>query len=355
MPRAAFRIARRAQGRRVARLALLLALSVGVACGGKKDELIVKTGGAALDDEKIEKDPLALLPSGAIGISYLDAQQMFASPFGQQLLTVLRARLPVPASAGFDPARDLTHVYAGLYSMTGVDVAAVVVGSFDRAKIEAAADGTQQTPLGAPLVKTSYAGRTLFTSLNIGFSVLTSHLLLVGNEVGIRRALDRVQEGRVSRNLPKWMEQLLATPEAPMISGFDFKEHPVTGALTGKLPFLGGASSVRMVGNFKAPGINFAGSVTYPDDAAATQGSAQLRNSYDALHSITAWAQLFHLDINNPITQFDTQAVGPEAQFVAGIDGAGATSLINLLAMALNLSGPPTTVEATTSAPVGQP
>ncbi len=52
------------------------------------------------------------------------------------------------------------------------------------------------------MVKSSYAGRSLYTAGNMGFTVLTQKTLLFGNDTGIRRALDRIQEGRAKRQQP---------------------------------------------------------------------------------------------------------------------------------------------------------
>jgi hypothetical protein len=108
-----------------------------VACS-KKEEIIVESAdGAELSAAQIDQDPLALLPSGAIGVFRVDAPQLFASEFGQRMNRLVSARVPVPPSAGFDPARDLSVLHIGLYSMQGADFAVVATGNFDPAAIEA--------------------------------------------------------------------------------------------------------------------------------------------------------------------------------------------------------------------------
>ena len=133
---------------------------------------------------------MALLPGSAVGIAYVDAKKALASPFGARLLAVTERRMPLPPAAGFDPKRDLEALWVGLYSMQGADVAGVAIGTFDRQKIEAAADGTQKTPLGVPVTKTTYSGRALYVAGDTGFTVLTSRVALFGNDVGVRRAVD---------------------------------------------------------------------------------------------------------------------------------------------------------------------
>ncbi len=134
------------------------------------EDVIVQTGAgkeaSALD---LDKEPLALLPGNVVGIASVDAAQLVASPFGGRLLALLNQRLPIPPSAGFEPARDLTHLYLGLYSMQGADLSGVALGKFDKAKIEAAVNGVEKTPQGVPIAKRQYAGRTLYTAAGFCF------------------------------------------------------------------------------------------------------------------------------------------------------------------------------------------
>src|SRR5688572_24645048 len=111
----------------------LLASVAGVALSltgcAKQEDVIVHTGeGKAKSAVEIDADALALLPGGAITVGVLDAQALFASQFGDKLLEVSRRRAPVPDAAGFDPKRDLSKVYFGVYSMQGADVCGVALG-----------------------------------------------------------------------------------------------------------------------------------------------------------------------------------------------------------------------------------
>jgi hypothetical protein len=339
--------------RRRAALALSLALSVAAACGGGKEEVIVKTGGSGPDAAAIDRDPLALLPSRALGVTVIDCEQLYASPFGKDILALIRSRVPLPPSAGFEPQRDLKHLYVGTYTMSGLDTVGVAVGSFDRDKIAAAANGTEKSPIGFAVVKSRYAERDVVTSGNVGFVVLTERTALFGNETGIRRALDRLQEGRVVRAVPAWMDQLLATQKAPIISGFALKDNTLSNAVRRELPFLGEAETVRVLGNFAEPGLNFAGAITYADAKHAEAGAGQLRQRYSELATITAFTQWFGLD--NPIKTFEARAEDRQASFVAGIDGPGVVRLLGLVAQLTGMQGTPTTIQATESKPVGAP
>ena len=98
-------------------------------CGGNND-VIVKTGAdKKLTDTQIDGDPVALLPSNAVGIAYVDAKKALASPFGARILAVAERRMPLPPTAGFEPKRDLEALWIGLYSMQGADVAGVAIGT----------------------------------------------------------------------------------------------------------------------------------------------------------------------------------------------------------------------------------
>src|SRR4249920_1351254 len=109
------------------RRATLLGLAwLGLTLAGcpKSEDVIVHTGqGKAKTTVEIDADPLALLPGGAITVGVLDAQALFGSQFGDKLLEVAKRRAPVPEAAGFEPKRDISKVYFGVYSMQGADVA----------------------------------------------------------------------------------------------------------------------------------------------------------------------------------------------------------------------------------------
>ena len=85
-----------------------LALSLALSHCAKKQDVIVSSGeGKALGDQAIDADPIALLPGNAVGVYTLDAKALVASPFGARLVSIAKARSPLPDSSGFDPGRDL--------------------------------------------------------------------------------------------------------------------------------------------------------------------------------------------------------------------------------------------------------
>jgi len=331
----------------VARLtaALLLALVALTGCA-KKQEVVAQTAAdKELTAREIDDDPLALLPGGAIGLFYVDTQKLFASEFGQKVLAMARARSPLPESAGFDPARDLQSAYIGSYSMQGVDVAAVLTGAFDREKIEKAAESTEQTALGAPVVKSTYAGRTLYTARNVGFVVLTPRTVLAGTETGIRRALDRIKEGRAKRQLPEWMSKLLTTPNASIAGGVDLRSQPVSDAARAQLPFLNDLETARILGNFEPPGLNFAGTLTYTDEAAAARGAEAVRQLHETLQSYRFLMAI--IGIAQPVQKLEAEAQGKDTRFVVGLEGQAIVRLLDKAEQFLGLPSSSEPVPAT--------
>jgi hypothetical protein len=285
------------------------------------------------------------LPGGAVGVISADAKALFASRFGQRLAVMASA--PIPPAAGFEPTRDLDRLAVGIYSMQGADFAIVATGRFNKASIEAAADGTQTTPLGAPLVKSSYADRPVYTSKNVGFVVLTERTVLLGNETGIRRALDRIKEGRVNRSLPDGFDELAETPNAPVVAVFDLRAQVMSDAVRGHLPFVAGLETARMLGNFQDPGVNIAGTLTYPDSAQAEAGTQSLR-------SLASNAQAFGWLINlvgipQPITKLEAETNDRDSKFVAALDGNAVAELIDRGARTLGLPVQPKVIPATLS------
>lgn len=266
-------------GRRAWAAALLCGLLAAGAggCGGANENLVL-VGGEPVDAATIDRDPLALLPSGIVMLGYLDAAALFQSSLGGEVSSVIQQLLPIGPESNFVPSRDVTRVYGGLYAMQGADFCAVLQGNFDVEAIRRSAESRAVTVLGAPLVKSRYAGNDLYTAGNIGFVVLTSHTVLTGNETGMRRALDRMRLGKLTRSVPAWMVDLTATRGAAFALAGDLTGQPAVASAAQQVPFLGGLRYVRVIGNFLPPGVNYAGTLTYSDPDAAAGGAVALRN-----------------------------------------------------------------------------
>lgn len=312
-------------------LVLALGLSLGaMSCSKKQDVVVEAADRVSIDPAEIDRDPLALLPGGAIGLARIDAPAFFHSSFGQRLKAIADARIPLPKSAGFVPERDLSTLYVGVYSMQGVDSVVVAKGVFHPDAIEHAADGTTMTPLGAPLVKTTYAKRTLYVSRNVGFVVLTEHTVLLGDETGIRRALDRLSEGRAEHSTPKWAENVLSTPNAAVAAAVDMTKQAPAEAVSKNLAFLSGMKTARIVGNFESPGMNFAGTLTYPDAQAAQSACTAIQQVHRTISSYSFFMSL--AGISNPIQRLEVQPSENDAKFVVVVEGRSIEWALNQVA-----------------------
>jgi hypothetical protein len=260
--------------------ALLLALTHGAwitGCGATGDTFVL-IGGEKIDTALVDRDPIALLPSGVILMGYLDALAMFRSTWGTDVAKVITSLLPLGPESNFSPERDVTRIYSGLYSMQGADFCAVIQGSFDANAIRRAADARAITIAGAPLVKTRYADNDIYTAGNIGFVVLTAHTALTGNETGIRRALDRLRLGKRQRSVPAWMVDHILTKGADMAFAGDLSSQAIVNVAAQRYALLGDLRTVRGVGTFRPPGLNFAGTLTYGSAQTASSAAASLNN-----------------------------------------------------------------------------
>lgn len=325
-----------------ARVLGLLALCSGLTLGAcaKKDDVVVQTGaGKELSSTAIDADALALLPPNAVGVLTVDAKALFASSFGARILSITEARSPLPRAAEFEPRRDLDRVHLGVYSMQGADIAGVALGRFKPDKLAKAAEENARTPTGAPVTKSEYAGRALYTSRGIGFTVLTERTLLFGNETGIRRALDRIHEGRARRQLPKWMAEMLENKSAPLAGGADLTSQPLPAAAREQLAFVDGLKTLSLLGNFEEPGLNLAGTLTYADADAAGRGADNLKQLHGRLSGYAPFMAL--LGFPQPVRTLEARAEKEQVKFVAGVDGAAVAVLLEKAESYLAAMGAP--------------
>lgn len=273
--------------------------AVVVACGGSGANQPPPTLASAsasssaagpMTPDTLEKDPLALFPSGALGMFALDAKAFYASQSaGPAAAQLAEKYFPIGSECGFSASKDLDRVTGGFYSMQGADVLATLTGRFDDAKIAAAAQAKTKLNTGGVVVASQYAGRTMYTVADAGFVVLTPHLVLAGTKTTIKRALERIADRKLAHDAPAWMLQTLATPNAAAALAIDTKGMPLTG-FTGGFPLKGtdGMTAVRLLANFQPPGMHVAGAATYVDEAHAKTGAEGLK----ALSTSTAFTVL---------------------------------------------------------------
>lgn len=296
----------------------LLVAAGWVGCS-KEPDVVAYTPAEKKAEPAIDADPLALLPSGMLGLVSLDLKPLLAASFGGELVALAERFAPLPRSAEFDPKRDVDRLIVASYSMQGVDYVGVARGRFKPAAIEAAAKSGEPSPLGAPVTQSTYAGRSVATVQDAAFAVLSQRTVLFGNPTALQRALDRIQEGHVERTLPTWLEKLLATPKAPIVAALDLAGQPAPDALRRQLGFLEGLETARVVGNYDPPGVNLAGTLTYGDAGAAQRGTESLNRMQDLLTHYE-WV-LKALGVGRPLERLEAQPREKETTFVVAING----------------------------------
>jgi len=264
------------------------------ACGGNKDG----EGAKNADKEPSMDDALALLPGNAIAVGTVDARAFFGSKtFGAELAKVVEKYVPIGKEANFDAARDVDRVTWASYSFQGIDVAAIVIGRFDEAKIKQVAQSNTPTKMGAPIVTSQYAGRDVYTVSNIGFTVLSKERVVVGTESGIRRVLERIKDKRVKRDILPWMISTVETPGASAAAAADFASNPAPAEAMKMVPsaIAQKIKALRVLMNFKETGVEVAASGTYPDDASAQES----KKAVEQAANLAKWLALFGVTLKN--------------------------------------------------------
>lgn len=314
-------------------LALLLWSGLVLVASGCKhnegDSVAVTGEGKHLSSETIDQDPLALLPANPVALAWIDARAFFDSPLGAQMERLAGAYLPVGQEAGFVPRRDLTRIVGGIYSTAGADAVAVMTGSFQPDAIKAAADRQAMTPLGVPLVRSRYANNDVYTAANVGFTVVTTHTMLVGSEAGMRRALDRIRDNRLSREIPAWMISLLSNPQAAIAAALDLADQPQVAALSQKITFLQGLRTARFLGNFQPPGINVVGALSYPDATTATAAADNIRR-YSQMAALMSFLSAF--GAAGPLQNLQVQVAQSDVQLATALDSQLLERLLSMIA-----------------------
>lgn len=243
--------------RRPSLFALLLLADLG--CGGKKPE--PKT---ALDEHHgAEVDSYTLLPAGAIGVGKLDVNALFRSgKTGEALGHLLSSYSPLGPESGFSLEANVDRLICASYQLETADVLCVAEGRFDEKKLDKAIGELETQAKSDPalagkapaVVRTPYAGRTLITAANIGFTVFDGTHLLVGTENAMRRALDRVRDGATpKRELPKAAEERVIASKSDLAVSYSLEGNSFGRLNFGivKVRLLQGLHEVYGTGSFK--------------------------------------------------------------------------------------------------------
>jgi hypothetical protein len=312
---------------RVVRPIAAALLAVVVGCGGGGGAAHVATP-SALTAEQIDADPLALLPGAAAILATADVRAFYASgSVGPQLTALSEQLLPIGEEAGFKASRDVDRVVAAAYISGAVDVAAVLSGRFDEPKIKQAAEAHSPTRGGGLIAETTYAGRTVYTLSDVAFAILTPRTALAGTSAGVRRALERIHDGRPKREIPSWMQETIDTPNAATTLCADFSQPAVTAAI-GTLSLSGakGLDRVRAVAAFEPPGMRLTGTITYVDAPSARDGA-------DGLQHAATMANLVALTGLTPrLGDLTIHPLDTNVQYAFTLDDRALKGLVSLLA-----------------------
>jgi hypothetical protein len=228
----------------------------------------------------VDADPVALLPAGPMGVVSLDARAALSTPLGPELAQIAAANDPLGDESGLRPTDDVDRVVVGLYGGASVEWVVVLQGRFDPARLQGAAHGKN----GAPVVAGTYAGFSTRTVGPTTYVPLTQRTLVAGSADGMRRLLDRLGDGHPDRRLPPWMNETLVTPGAQVVAVVDVQSQPVASAAlaTLDLPWIRRMQVARVIANFRAPGMNVAGTLTYASEAEAASAA-------DGVRSLGGW------------------------------------------------------------------
>jgi len=304
-------------------------------CGSspKGAEYVVKPVVAAAVD--VDADPSALLPFGSVLAANIDAKAVINSSAGGDIAAITERVVPFASQIDFQAKRNLDRAWVGMYSFSGADVLGVLSGRFHPEKI-ADLNG-KSTPMGVMVVST-YAGRTVVTVANIGFTVLTPKTALVGSETAMRRALDRISAGTVKRELPQWMSDWTAQSGFPVLIASDVTKQSAPKTLISYMPWLAGMQYVRIRGRFNPDGsFGASGALTFPDGAKAAASAQGLQN---ISKSFTTLAMLRLLGIDPLVRNMTVTPAGNDVQFSTTIDEKTERVLLKMLSDALAGSMP---------------
>jgi len=117
-----------------------------------------------------------------------------------------------------------------------------------------------------------------------------------------------------------------------MVGVADLTTQGSVAAAAQQLPFLNGLQVARVLGNFQAPGINFAGALTYPDAATAAAGGQSVQRIAQ-LASYTSLLAL--LGIKPPIQDMQVKTEKNDVQFIIAIDAQGASGMLDAMSQAM--------------------
>jgi len=287
-------------------------------------------------------DALALLPGEALALGTVDARAVFASPSAGADLAKLIARVtPLASVADWRVERDLDRVTFALYNVPnqmGPDVAAVLIGRFNREKLRQALGGNgsatsdKATSGGASAAGGSGAGDfELYRVNGAVVSVLSESRVVVGSERAVGSVLARVRDHRVTRDLTPSLVSAVETAGASFVFASDAASTPMPSYVAQNAPsaLVSTLQSVRIMGTC-TNGIALGATATYANANSAASAASMLKKYANA----SALLGLMGIRLQ----KLDIQSDGNAVRIAIAMDDA---SLRKLLASAPEWLGLP--------------
>lgn len=295
-------------------------------CASSRERIIVTADRSRPSASEIDADPWALLPQGAVLWGRLD-RSIFDSAFSGELKELLDRRLPIPRSARLRAERDLVTIVGGAYATVGNDFVAICQGQFDAADLAQAFQVDPVTRAGRPLVSGRFAGVDMYVSDTLALCMLSSRTLVTGTQLGVRRVLELVEERRMKRRLPDWFERLLVESSGDFHIGVDLDAQPVPAVFHTELEFMNHMRAARVIGNFAAPGLNFAGSLSFAEPHSAEQATSTVNGLAKKLEQYEVLLKM--LKVPRPIHKLQAAQTGTDTQVVAELSAKGVVGIMD--------------------------
>jgi hypothetical protein len=240
-----------------------------LACGGRPPAV-------AQPAPDLDADPFALLPGSAVILAEVDAESLRKRPkLGPPAVALAERYLPLGPEAGFDPQRDVDRIVVASYQLEGSEVAAVLSGHFDEAKIAAAT----KTRSGKPIAHGTHAGRATYSVEKQTYAVLTARTAIAGSAVAVDRVLDRIASGKLEVAVPPWMLTAVKVPGASLAAVLDAAMRPLSAPTIGgmKLTWIEGVRTAVVVAHAQDPGLVVHAKLTYPTPPQASSAADAIR------------------------------------------------------------------------------
>jgi hypothetical protein len=308
----------------VAALASVLVLCLG--CASTRETIVVTGEGRKASDVEVDRDAFRLLPPGAVVWFRADAPLLFESSLGPEVVTFMKESLPFASGAAISPKDDIELVVGAMYATVGSDVVLICKGDFQK---EATAKAISERPVSVsnqPIVSIRYSGAEMYVVDQVAMSILTDRTMVFGSQLGVRRVLERVEEDRLDRNIPPWFEALLADEASAVQVGIDLDAQPIPATLGEKVTFMKGLRAARILGNFKNPGLNLAGTLTYKTPQEATQAAETLSGLKEELDRYELLIRA--LGISQPLRRVQAEATDKDTQVTLAIEGAALSKML---------------------------